>query len=263
VPKDISYQFGRGKISYYINNQAVDGNGYNQNFLVGGTTDSSATDITGPQIQLFMNDEKFVTGGLTDQNPVFIAKLYDENGINTIGKGIGRELSLIIDNELSKATPVNDYYEAKKDSYTEGNVKYPLKNLATGKHIATLKAWDSYNNSSESSVEFNVASNENMALQYVLNYPNPFTTNTTFHFDHNKAGENLSVMVQIYTIGGKLAKTLNTEVTASTSHFSDLKWNGLDDFGDKLGKGVYIYKVKVKTANGKSSEATQKLVILN
>lgn len=263
VPKDISYQFGKGKISYYISNQAVDGNGYNENFLVGGTADSSSGDLTGPQIQLFMNDEKFVTGGLTDQNPVFIAKLYDENGINTIGKGIGRELSLIIDNELSKAIPVNDYYEAKKDSYTEGSVKYPLKNLASGKHIATLKAWDSYNNSSESSVEFNVASNENMALQYVLNYPNPFTTNTTFHFDHNKAGENLSVMVQIYTIGGKLAKTLNTEVTAASSHFSDLKWNGLDDFGDKLGKGVYIYKVKVKTASGKSSEATQKLVILN
>lgn len=263
VPKDISYQFGKGKISYYISNQVVDGNGYNENFLVGGTADSSATDITGPQIQLFMNDEKFVAGGLTDQNPLFLAKLYDENGINTIGKGIGRELSLIIDNELSKATPVNDYYAAKKDSYTEGDVKYPLKNLAAGKHIATLKAWDSYNNSSESSLEFNVANDENMALQYVLNYPNPFTTNTTFHFDHNKTGENLSVMVQIYTIGGKLAKTLSTEITAATSHFSDLKWNGLDDFGDKLGKGVYIYKVRVKTSNGKSSEATQKLVILN
>lgn len=263
VPKDISYQFGRGKISYYIKNQDTDGNGHNLNFLVGGTADSSANDVSGPEIQLFMNDEKFVAGGLTDQNPLFIAKLYDENGINTIGKGIGRELSLIIDNELAKSIAVNDYYQAQKDSYTQGDVKYPLKNLEPGKHIATLKAWDSYNNSSETSIDFMVANNENMALQYVLNYPNPFTTNTTFHFDHNKAGETLNVMVQVYTIGGKLAKTLSTEVTAANSHFSDLKWDGLDDFGDKLAKGVYIYKVKVKTSNGKSSEATQKLVILN
>ena len=263
VPKDISYQLGRGKISYYATNLVNDGNGYNDNFVVGGTTDSVQVDGIGPAVKLYMDDEKFVFGGLTNENPIFIAKLFDENGINTIGRGIGRELTLIIDGDNSKSLSVNDYYKAKVNSYQEGEVRYPLNNIAPGKHTATLKAYDTYNNLSESSTEFMVASNEKLALQYVLNYPNPFTTNTTFHFDHNKVGENLHVIIYVYTISGKLAKTLTTQVASATSHFDQLTWNGLDEYGDKLSNGVYIYKVQVKSSTGKMAESIQKLVILN
>ncbi len=263
VPKDISYQLGRGKISYYTTNQVNDGNGYNENFVVGGTADSVAADGIGPAVKLYMDDEKFVFGGLTNENPLFIAKLFDENGINTIGRGIGRELTLIIDGDNSKSVSVNDYYKAKTNSYQEGEIRYPLKNISTGKHTATLKSYDTYNNFSENTTEFVVASNEKLALQYVLNYPNPFTTNTTFHFDHNKVGENLTVIIYVYTVSGKLAKTLTTQVTPATSHFDQLTWNGLDDYGDKLANGVYIYKVQVKSSTGKTAEATQKMVILN
>lgn len=263
VPKDISYQLGRGKISYYTTNQVNDGNGYNENFVVGGTADSVAADGIGPAVKLYMDDEKFVFGGLTNENPLFIAKLFDENGINTIGRGIGRELTLIIDGDNSKSVSVNDYYKAKTNSYQEGEIRYPLKNISSGKHTATLKSYDTYNNFSENTTEFVVASNEKLALQYVLNYPNPFTSNTTFHFDHNKVGENLTVIIYVYTVSGKLAKTLTAQVTPATSHFDQLTWNGLDDYGDKLANGVYIYKVQVKSMTGKTAEATQKLVILN
>lgn len=263
VPKDISYQLGNGKISYYAEDQAIDANGYNEGFLIGGTSDSIGIDNQGPEIRLFMEDDKFVFGGVTDETPLFIAKLFDENGINTLGSGIGRELMLTIDNNTAKAVAVNEYYKGKKDSYQEGEVSYLISKLEPGIHTAKLKAWDTYNNSSEAITEFVVANNETMAIKHLLNYPNPFTTNTTFHFDHNKAGQNLQIIVQIFTISGKLAKTLSTEVTPSNSHFDELKWNGLDDFGDKLAKGVYLYKLKVKSSDGKFAEAAQKLVILN
>lgn len=263
VPKDISYQIGRGKISYYATDNVVDANGSNFNFMVGGTADSVALDNIGPEVKLFMDDYKFVYGGLTNENPLFIAKLFDENGINTIGRGIGRELMLVIDGDNTKSIPVNDYYKAQSNSYQQGEVRYPLKNLVAGKHTATLKAWDTYNNSSEINTEFIVATSENLALQQVLNYPNPFSTNTTFHFDHNKVGENLTVSLQVFTISGKLAKTLMYQTIASQSHFDQLTWNGTDDYGDKLANGVYIYKIKVRSDSGKIAEATQKLVILN
>ena len=263
VPKDIAYQIGRGKISYYTTNLTTDGNGFNENFVVGGTADSIANDAIGPEVKLYMDDEKFLFGGLTNENPVFLAKLFDENGINTIGRGIGRELTLIIDGDNSKSIAVNEYYKAKTNSYQEGEIRYPLKNISSGKHTATLKAYDTHNNVSESNTEFVVATNEKLALQYLLNYPNPFSTNTTFHFDHNKVGENLTIMIQIFTVSGKLAKTLTTQVTPSTSHFDQLNWNGLDDYGDRLANGVYIYKLQVKSQQGKTAEATQKLVILN
>ncbi|MEI6507915.1 MAG: type IX secretion system sortase PorU [Bacteroidota bacterium] len=264
VPKDISYQNGYGKISYYAQNNTTDANGYYDGFIVGGTADSVGKDTKGPEISLYMNDEKFVNGGTTDENPLFIARLKDETGINIVGTRIGGDMLLTVVNlESTKVYTVNDYYQTKLDTYQEGEVNYRLKKLAQGNNRAKLRAWDVYNNYSESFVDFVVASSAEMALQHVLNYPNPFTTHTTFHFDHNKAGLPLLVSVQIFTISGKLVKTLRTETVSATGHFDQISWDGRDDFGDAIGKGVYVYKVSVRSTIGKTAEQFQKLVILN
>ena len=43
----------------------------------------------------------------------------------------------------------------------------------------------------------------------------------------------------------------------------DITWDGRDDFGDRIGKGVYIYKLSVKsTVTNKSFSKFEKLVIL-
>jgi hypothetical protein len=264
VPKDISYQDGAGKISYYTSNNEADGQGYCSDFIVGGTADSVPDDKEGPEIMLYMNDEKFVNGGLTNENPLFIAKIRDEHGINIVGNGIGRDLLLNVSGPNTNSNhSLNDYYLGKRDTYQEGEVKYKLKSLPQGTHTVKLKAWDVFNNPSEAALEFVVASSEEFALKHVLNYPNPFTTHTTFHFDHNKAGESLQVLVQVFTVSGRLIKTLNLETSAATGHFDQLSWDGKDDYGDAIGKGVYVYKVKVRTTSGKSAEEFQKLVILN
>lgn len=264
VPKDISYQNGFGKISYYANNTLTDANGYYDNIIVGGTADSVGVDKVGPQISLFMNDEKFIEWGLTDENPLFIAKLKDESGINIVGTGIGRDLQLTISNSTTNQTvSVNDYYQSKLNTYQEGNINYRLKSLPQGNNKIKLRAWDVYNNMSESTIDFIVANSADVALQHVLNYPNPFTTHTTFHFDHNKAGLPIVVSIQVFTISGKLVKTLRTETVNSTGHFEEISWDGKDDYGDFIGKGVYVYKVIVKSDDGKTAQQFQKLVILN
>ncbi len=262
VPKDIAYQVGYGRISYYAENGSTDALGYDESVLVGGTADSIGKDATGPEIKLYLNDERFVFGGLTNQDPLLIAKLADFNGINITGQGIGREISMSLNNS-TKITTLNDYYQTKTDSYQEGEVRFKIKGLPAGKNSLKLTAWDVYNNYGEATLDFVVASSEEMALDHVLNYPNPFTTHTTFHFDHNKPGEDLKVMIQVFTLNGKLIKTLQTETATSGNHFDKLTWDGLDDYGDNIGKGVYIYKVKVKSTGGKAAEEFQKLVILN
>ena len=170
---------------------------------------------------------------------------------------------MILDNNTQQAVPLNEFFKGNLNNYKAGEIRYPLENLSVGKHTLTLRAWDNYNNSAEASVEFLVESSENLVLKNVLNYPNPFTNKTTFHFDHNKAGRPMKVRIQVFTISGKLVKTMLGEYATSNSHFSELEWNGLDDFGDKIGKGVYIYKVSVKVEGETTTEATQKLVILN
>jgi hypothetical protein len=265
VPKDISYQYDFGKISMYAEKSGTltDAGGYYANIVIGGTDPNAPADNTPPVIKMYMNDESFVYGGITDKDALFLAKLSDENGINTSTSGIGHELAATLDN-AGQPTILNQFYTANLNDYKNGTVKYPYTNLAAGHHSIQLKAWDTYNNSAEGYLEFIVASSEKIALSHILNYPNPFSTHTVFNFDHNRAGEELDVMVQIYTVSGKLIKTLDSKEYMSNSHFSGLDWDGRDDFGDKIGKGVYVYKVWVRAPrDGSSALKFEKLVILN
>lgn len=263
VPKDIAYEIGLGKISYTADNGIVDGIGRLDNIIVGGTSDSITPDQAGPDIRLFLNDEKFAFGGVTGENPTLLVKLKDEHGLNITGRGVGRDISMILNNDVTKTVTLNEFYQAKLDNYQEGEVRYKLSTLPPGKHTLTVRAFDVYNNSSDALLEFVVASSSEMAIQNILNYPNPFTTQTTFHFDHNKAGEPITVQIQVYTITGKIVKTLQTESISEGNHFDQLTWDGKDEFGDNIGKGVYVYRVKVLSGTGKSAQEFQKLVILN
>ena len=139
-----------------------------------------------------------------------------------------------------------------------------LKDLEAGPHSIRLKAWDTHNNSTEEYIEFVVSNDAGIALEHVLNYPNPFSTNTTFQFDHNRAGEDLDIQIDIYNISGKLVKTLKATSYASKTHVSDLSWNGRDEYNDTLARGVYVYRVYVRSKqDGSKASKFEKLVILN
>ena len=97
----------------------------------------------------------------------------------------------------------------------------------------------------------------------MLNYPNPFVNHTEFWFTHNKPSEPLEVQIQVFTITGKVVWTKNQIVTTTGFLSRDITWDGRDDFGDKIGKGVYVYKLTVRsTISNKKSEKFEKLVIL-
>ncbi|HBT10551.1 MAG TPA: peptidase C25, partial [Leeuwenhoekiella sp.] len=138
-----------------------------------------------------------------------------------------------------------------------------LRDLEPGLHTVTVVAWDTYNNSSTADLQFVVAGDEELTLERVLNYPNPFVNYTEFWFNHNRPYEPLEVQVQIFTISGKVVKTINQLVTTTGFLSREITWDGLDDFGQKLGKGVYVYKITVKsTLTNKKVEKFEKLVIL-
>ena len=149
------------------------------------------------------------------------------------------------------------------DDFTKGKVTYRLRDLEVGPHTLKIKAWDTYNNSSETTLNFVVVSDAVLNLENVLNYPNPFVNYTEFWFKHNKPNEVLEVQVQIFTVSGKLIKTINQNIQTTGSLSRDITWNGLDAFGNKIGKGVYVYRLRVKaTETNLVSEKYEKLVIL-
>ena len=262
VPKDIAYIYGPGRISYYAENGNVDGHGYFEEIIIGGSDDNVDTDITGPEVEIFLKDETFVFGGMTDENPLMIVYVSDSNGINTIGSGIGHDIVAVLDNFTDKPVILNSFYESDLDSYTNGTIRYQFTDLSPGFHKLKLKVWDGYNNSTDAYTEFVVAESAKMALLHVFNYPNPFTTHTRFFFDHNQPETEMQVMIQIFTISGRLIKTINSNVLTNGYRSEPINWDGRDDFGDRIGKGVYIYRLRVQTENGSSSEKIEKLVIL-
>ena len=271
VPRDIGIPVGNGKVSFYAqtNNSLSDQAGANFDIKIGGIDEDAPEDNIGPVINLFMNDENFVSGGITNESPSLLAKLQDDNGINT-ASGIGHDITAIIDGDETNPIVLNDYYQANVDDYTNGTVTYPFRDLEPGLHTLTLKAWDTYNNSSTSEIQFTVFDkDEELVIKNVLNYPNPFVNYTEFWFNHNSS-EPLDVSVQIFTVSGKLVRTLNGQTSAdeccgsgSSSLSRSIVWDGRDDFGDKIGKGVYVYKLKVRSNRlNKQVEKIQKLVIL-
>lgn len=262
VPKDIDYKLGFGKLSMYADNDVEDAMGYNDTVVVGGINPDGLDDDRGPDIELYMNDYTFVNGGLTNESPMFIAKLFDENGINAVGNGIGHDLTAVLDEETGNPIVMNEYYLADLDTYQSGEVRYRLNDLEPGRHTITFKAWDVNNNSSATTLEFEVQEEALPTLNHVLNYPNPFTTKTEFFFEHNQVNTPLQTQIQIFTISGRLVKTLNQLVTTSGFRSAGIEWDGRDDFGDQLAKGVYVYRVSVETPGGEKADAWEKLVIL-
>ncbi|MGB0423424.1 MAG: T9SS type A sorting domain-containing protein, partial [Flavobacteriales bacterium] len=137
-----------------------------------------------------------------------------------------------------------------------------LTELSEGTHNLSLKVWDVHNNSSEAYTEFVVSDNAELALEHVLNYPNPFTTYTEFFFEHNQACSSLDVEVQVFSVSGALVKTMRETVLTEGFRSSPIAWDGKDDFGDNIGRGVYVYKIKVTTPDGLTADHFERLVIL-
>jgi len=262
VPKDINYQTGKGRVSFYGENGSREASGFNPDIFIGGLGNEVSDDGFGPELKAWINDEKFVNGGICNETPLLLISLADSSGINTVGTGIGHNLTAVLDGNTREAFILNDYYEADQDSYQRGRVRFQLPKLEPGKHGLTIKAWDVFNNSAEYLLEFTVVRNEALEIKHVLNYPNPFTTRTQFWFEHNRPLENLQVTVQVMTITGKLVKTIEKTIFSTGNRSSEVEWDGRDDYGARLARGVYLYRLRVRTTDGKSQEKLEKLLIL-
>jgi len=264
VPKDISYNYGTGKISYYSTNDTIDANGYNNLFEIGGSYSNADIDLYGPEIELYINDSMFVSGGITDENPKLLAYLFDEHGMNTIGNGIGHDITAILDENSTQPIILNDFYQANLGNYKRGVVSFPFSKLEDGSHTLSMKVWDVYNNSAEAYIEFIVGSNQEMILDNLTNAPNPFYNSTSIIFEHNQACDFLDVQVQIFDINGRFVRELHATVNASGYRVgpNQLVWNGNSNSGKALSKGIYIYKVRIKNTDGTYKEMSDKMVLL-
>lgn len=261
VPKDIAYNYGFGKISYYAHSEHGDAWGCYENLVIGGYNDELLTDTEGPTIQLFINNELFRNGGVTDQNPKIFASISDESGINTVGNGIGHDIVASIDGDIAQTYVLNDFYESDLDSHTSGTLSYALSGLSQGKHTLSLKVWDILNNSSSVSIEFEVVNQEEPFISDFKNFPNPFTHSTSFSFEHNQANSVLNFEIQVFSLDGKKVKTIRKSITPTGYHSGVIYWDATTDGGKKLDAGIYIYRILIEGHEIRETES-KKLIIV-
>ncbi len=262
VPRDIAYHFGNGKLSYYASDGTRDASGSNSNLIVGGAVENGATDNTGPDISLFINDERFTDGGITDENPWLLAKVNDENGINTIGSGIGHDITAVLDSRTTDPYILNDFYESDVNTFRSGVIHFPFSLLAPGEHTVTLKVWDIYNNSSEATIHFVVHSSDKFVMQNARNFPNPFNETTNIIFDHNQQGNEIKVKAEIYTITGQLVCVLEQSSYEEGTTSTPVQWNGRNTTGSQVMPGMYFYTLSATSSDGLQSRTTGKLIYL-
>ncbi len=258
VPRDISYSNNRGRISLYFANGPADGAGYTTNILISGTDTTAAADVTGPVIQLYLDNRGFKAGDLVSASPTLIADISDSSGINTSTSGVGHRIEAWLDNQ-TESIDLSDYYKSNLNTFQSGTVEYSLGNLGEGSHKLKLRAWDTYNNSSTVQTVFDVITGVGLKITNVYNFPNPFSTTTAFTFQHNQILP-VDAEVKIFTVAGRLIRSLKT--VGATTQFVRIPWDGRDKDGDILANGVYLYKLIARTEDGRfSTEALGKLSV--
>ena len=237
-------------------------------FIVDGLAPPAIDDETPPQVEVYVDDESFAEGDLVTSDPVLLVKLADDNGINVSGAAIGHDLTAKLRGPQEATYVLNDFYQANTDDYRTGEVRYPIFDLPEGEYELEVRAWDVANNSALTLSSFIVAADAGLALSRVLNYPNPFVDATCFQFEHNATGRSVEVQVDIYTTSGRLVQSLRRETVAAGTRFGNgdcVEWDGTDAFGQALARGVYLYKVKMRTVEGDAALAEsgfEKLVVL-
>lgn len=258
IPKDISYNIGKGRILYYAENGSEDANGFFEGFYIGGSSGGQVVDNEGPEIELYMDDTSFQSGDETSQNPLLIARLFDENGINTVGSGIGHDITAVLNEDYSKVYILNEFYKSDQDEYRSGTIEFPFRNLPPGEHSLKLKAWDVANNSTEAEIKFVVTGD--FMIESVTNYPNPLTDHTYFVFTHNQPDATFRTLIEIFDMTGKRVDMVQVTTSSSGKTSTPLRWSP-GEKGLRLRGGVYPFRITIRSDDGRLAAKSGRFTI--
>ena len=262
VPKDIKYSDDHALINLYAvsDDKTLEAHGSSDQLVLNGSEDFSGNNM-GPDIYCYLNSSSFSNGGNVNTTPYFVAELNDEDGINASGSGIGHDLQLTIDGDMSMSYVLNDYFQFDFGSYTNGKVGFSIPELSYGQHQLTFRAWDILNNSSTAVLDFNVVKSVQPHLTDVVCSPNPATDHVTFRLVHDRVGSNLNVKLEVFDFSGRQLWSYTENAVTSDNTYT-INWDLTTDEGRRLQTGVYLYRLSVGTDGSNYSSKSKKLIVL-
>jgi hypothetical protein len=261
IPKDINYNYGSGRISYYAFDEinGFEAQGYDEDFIIGGSGNATIEDTEGPKVVLYMNSEKFRSGDKINESPLLYIFANDNNGINASGVGIGHDITLKL-NDSKDPIILNSYFSYNSNSSTSGSIVYPFENLENGRYTLTFKIWDLLNNSTTKQIEFEVVRGLPVKIEKIQAYPNPAVEYVDFIVYHDRPETILDYKLSIYDLGGRKVHEIAEDNYLAESQQLILNWN-LQSGGVKVQPGLYIYRLEMKTTEGDFIGKSQKLLI--
>lgn len=266
VPMDISYRDEQGLLSLFAvdSSYMYSAQGRYDNFVVGGTAQDIVNDGKGPDMKLYLNTPSFVDGDEVNPTPCLWAELYDENGINTVGNGIGHNITAVVDNSPHHTYDLNGLFVSEAGDYKRGTIMLPLEYLEPGEHSLVLRAWDLYNNSSVARLSFVV--NPSLAPDFVQLRLNPspvvYGSNATFELTHNRPQSELEVAIDIFDFQGQTLWS-NTTTAVCDGLVYTCNWDGTAQGGQPLATGVYLARAYIAVDGVESATRAIKIVVIN
>lgn len=262
VPLDINYSDESGLLKLYAVNsdQTIEANGNYDDFIVGGTTPDINTDSLGPEISLYLNYDSFESGNRTNDTPVLVAEIFDADGINTTGSGVGHDIMAIIDNDESMSYSLNSYFVQNPGDYTRGNVVFRMPVLPEGKHTLLLRAWDVMNNPSSRTIEFEVVKGLAPSM-FELACQGPVRSSAIFTVVTDRPYSQMDLRLVVYDMAGREVAHLDNQSGDSKTNFYTFTWD-LSSSGMRILPGIYICRAILTDDSGASSSKALKFVVL-
>ena len=257
IPKEINYQIGNGLIRNYSKNADSDANGSFTEFKLGGSPTTILSDVTGPSVKLFLDNENFKSGDKVSKGPLLLASLEDESGINTSGSAIGHDITVVIDNQADNMIVLNSYFQSGLDTYKNGKVIFQLPEMSDGEHLLKFKVWDLANNSTQIEIRFLVSSG--LVIKKVITSPNPFNDFIDFIVEYNRYSEKMNVEIEIFNQQGMLVDQIKTDSGSSGFTTQPIRWSpGL--VNHRPAAGIYYYRLRLTAIDGSTDRARGELI---
>jgi hypothetical protein len=211
-------------------------------------------DRQAPVLDVAFDGVRIMDGDIVSPRPTIQILLKDENKFRLKQDTLGIEI--ILSRQCDGCMPERIAFTDPRLRYTPAGAENDFRieltpgPLEDGKYQLSVQGTDASGNQAgffSYRVAFTVINKSSITNFYP--YPNPFSTSTRFVFTITGSEIPEDFIIQIMTISGKVVREITKAELGNIrigNNISEYRWNGTDEFGDRLANGIYLYRVVFK-----------------